>query len=61
MLWVRKEGSVSATGYRLRRGQRLPRLLDPGTIPGRLALSPREAAEALGVSRSYFDEWVLPS
>ena len=31
----------------------------PGTI-ARLALSPAEAAEALGVSRDYLDEHVLP-
>ena len=28
--------------------------------PSRIALSPREAAEVLGVSRTYFDDSILP-
>jgi excisionase family DNA binding protein len=30
------------------------------TVPPRLALSPDEAAAAIGVSRDFFDEHVLP-
>ena len=36
-----------------------PRLLDPASLPGRLALSPDEAAKAIGCSRTFFDEHVL--
>jgi excisionase family DNA binding protein len=37
-----------------------PRLLDVDSLPGRLALSPDEAAAALGVSRDFFDAHVGP-
>lgn len=37
-----------------------PRLLDPAALPGRLALSPDEAAAAIGCSRTFFDEQVMP-
>jgi hypothetical protein len=37
-----------------------PRLLDSAALPGRLALSPEEAAAAIGCSRSFFDEQVMP-
>lgn len=37
-----------------------PRLLDADALPGRLALSPEEAAAAIGCSRSFFDEQVGP-
>lgn len=37
-----------------------PRLLDTEALPGRLALSPDEAADALGVSRDTFDRHVAP-
>ncbi len=36
-----------------------PRLLDATCLPGRLALSPDQAAEALGVSRDFLDEHVM--
>lgn len=36
------------------------RYLDVESVPGRPALSPAEAAEALGISRSHFDAQVLP-
>lgn len=36
-----------------------PRLLDLGSLPGRLALSPDEAAAAIGVSRDFLDEHVM--
>ena len=39
--------------------QNTVRQLSASTVP-RLALSPNEAAEALGVSRDYFDEHVAP-
>jgi excisionase family DNA binding protein len=34
-------------------------LLDATALPGRLALSPDEAAEALGVSRDFLDKHIL--
>lgn len=37
-----------------------PRLLDSAALPGRLALSPEEAATAIGCSRTFFDEQVMP-
>ena len=37
-----------------------PRLLDAAALPGRLALSPDEAAAAIGCSRTFFDEQVMP-
>lgn len=37
-----------------------PRLLDLDFLPGRLALSRREAARALGVSLNFFEEHVMP-
>ncbi len=37
-----------------------PRLLDAASLPGRLALSPPEAARALGVSLTFFTESVAP-
>lgn len=37
-----------------------PRLLDTSALPGRLALSPDEAATAIGCSRTFFDEHVGP-
>lgn len=37
-----------------------PRLLDLDTLPGRLTLTPKEAAAALGCSRDFFDEHVKP-
>jgi excisionase family DNA binding protein len=36
-----------------------PRLIDPTCLPGRLALTPDQAAEALGVSRDFLDEHVI--
>jgi len=36
------------------------RLLDGAALPGRLALSPDEAAAALGCSRTFLDEHVMP-
>lgn len=36
------------------------RYLDLESVPGRLALSPAEAAEALSISRSHFDAHVKP-
>lgn len=35
------------------------RLLDAAALPGRLALSPGEAAAAIGCSRTFFDEHVI--
>ena len=35
------------------------RLLDAAALPGRLALSPDEAAAAIGCSRTFFDEHVM--
>ena len=37
-----------------------PRLLDDAALPGRLALSPEEAAATIGCSRTFFDEQVMP-
>lgn len=37
-----------------------PRLLDAASLPGRLALSPPEAARALGVGLTFFTEAVVP-
>ncbi|WP_217913328.1 helix-turn-helix domain-containing protein [Miltoncostaea marina] len=37
-----------------------PRLLDVDALPGRLALTPAEAAAALGCSRTFLEEQVLP-
>ncbi|MGE0026874.1 MAG: hypothetical protein AB7O78_09855 [Thermoleophilia bacterium] len=37
-----------------------PRLLDPSALPGRLAVSPPEAAAALGVGLTYFTETIAP-
>jgi excisionase family DNA binding protein len=36
------------------------RLVDTAALPGRLALSPREAAAALGVGLTYFQQVVQP-
>lgn len=36
-----------------------PRLVDISSLPGRLALTPDQAAEALGVSRDFLDEHVI--
>ncbi len=36
-----------------------PRLIDVAALPGRLAVSPSEAAIALGVSLTYFSENVV--
>ncbi len=36
------------------------RLLDPASLPGRLALSPSEAATALGVGLTTFNETIAP-
>lgn len=35
-------------------------MVDSASLPGRLALSPDEAAAAIGCSRDFFDEHVLP-
>jgi excisionase family DNA binding protein len=35
------------------------RLIDLPCLPGRLALTPDQAAEALGVSRDFFDKHVI--
>ncbi len=37
-----------------------PAVDTPGRVPRRLALTPAEAAAALGVSRDFFDQHVLP-
>ncbi len=37
-----------------------PRLLDVGELPGRLALSPAEAAHSLGIGLTTFTESVIP-
>jgi hypothetical protein len=37
-----------------------PRLLDLAALPGRLALSPDEAARALGVGLTFFNESIGP-
>lgn len=37
-----------------------PRLIDIESLPGRLALSPAEAAKAIGCSRTFFDDHVGP-
>jgi hypothetical protein len=39
---------------------RAPRLLDVAALPGRLAVGPVEAAAALGCSRTFLEEQVLP-
>ncbi len=36
------------------------RLLDPASLPGRLALSPPEAARCLGVGLTTFNEIIAP-
>ncbi len=37
-----------------------PRLLDTASLPGRLAVGPVEAATALGVSVTFFNETIAP-
>jgi hypothetical protein len=43
-----------------READAVPRLLDLACLPGRLAVSPPEAAQALGVGLTYFTQSIAP-
>ena len=52
--------SRASTGAPAGTPRERPQLLDIKTLPGRLALSPVEAAEALGVGITFFQEHIQP-